>query len=133
MPTLHVALLAPYVSVRVALGALVAHRYTYAPCSRCRTSQYRRTLILISVSLFNDLTHPAFDGMGPAGLMTRANAFFIGFICSLPCCLLLCSISLLYFCRLYCGAGVFRLIGCKSLFPNLALPTCNKNLNNNCY
>ena len=34
----------PYVPVRVTRGALVAHRYTYAP-PRCRTSQYSRTFI----------------------------------------------------------------------------------------
>ena len=33
----------PYVPVRVTRGALVAHRYTYAP-PRCRTSHYSRTL-----------------------------------------------------------------------------------------
>ena len=36
------ALLRPHVPVRVTRGALVAHRYTYAPPC-CRTSQYRRT------------------------------------------------------------------------------------------
>ena len=33
----------PYVPVRVTRGALISHRYTFAP-PRCRTSQYRRTL-----------------------------------------------------------------------------------------
>ena len=37
------ALPGPYVPVLVTRGALVAHRYTYAP-PRCRTSQYSRTL-----------------------------------------------------------------------------------------
>ena len=31
----------------------------------------------------------------------------------------------------YCGAGVFVLIGCRSLSPTLALPTSFKNKNNN--
>ena len=44
------ALPVPYVPVRVTRGALIAHRYTYAP-PRCRTCQYRRTFILLSVSL----------------------------------------------------------------------------------
>ena len=48
MLPLYGALLVP---VRVTRGALVAHRYTYAP-ARCRTSQYRRTCIVISVSLW---------------------------------------------------------------------------------
>ena len=34
----------PYVSVWVTRGALVAHRYTYAP-PRCRTSHYHRTFV----------------------------------------------------------------------------------------
>ena len=47
--------------MRVTRGALVAHRYTYAP-PRCRTSQYRRTFVL-SVSLWNDLAALVFDGV----------------------------------------------------------------------
>ena len=38
----------------VTRGALVTHRYTYAP-PRCRTLQYSRTFIPFSVSLWNDL------------------------------------------------------------------------------
>ena len=63
----------PYVPVRVTRGALVAHRYTYAP-PRCRTSQYGRTFIPFSVSLWNDLANPVFDGVGLAGFKSRANA-----------------------------------------------------------
>ena len=51
------ALPVPYVPVRVTGGALIAHRYTFAP-PRCRTSQYRRTFIPLSVSLWNDLGEP---------------------------------------------------------------------------
>ena len=79
-----------YVPVRVTRGALVAHRYTYVP-PRCRTSQYRRTFVLLSVSLWNDLTAPVFDGVGLAGFKSRANVFFIGLGCSIP------TISLLLF------------------------------------
>ena len=42
--SLNGALYGPYVPMRVTRGALVAHRYTYAPI-RCRTSQYSRTFI----------------------------------------------------------------------------------------
>ena len=56
------ALPGPYVPVRVTRGALVAHRFTYA-LPRCRTSQYRRTFIHLSVSLWNDLVNPVFDGV----------------------------------------------------------------------
>ena len=44
MHPLNYALPGPYVPVRVIRGALVAHRYTYAP-PRCRTSQYRTTFV----------------------------------------------------------------------------------------
>ena len=50
MHPLNDALPGPYVPVRVTRGALVAHRYIYAP-PRCRTSQYRRTFVPFSVSL----------------------------------------------------------------------------------
>ena len=61
------------VPARVTRGALVAHRYTYAQ-PRCRTLQYRRTFIPFSVSLCNDLAGSVFDGVGLAGLKSRANA-----------------------------------------------------------
>ena len=70
------ALPVPYVPVRVTRGAVVAHRYTYAP-PRCRTSQYRRTFLPWSVSLWNDLSDPVFDGVGLAGFKSRANAFLL--------------------------------------------------------
>ena len=62
-----------YVPVRVTRGALVARRYTYTP-PRCRTLQYSRTFIPFSVSLWNDLATPVFDGVGLAGFKSRANA-----------------------------------------------------------
>ena len=80
------ALPGPYVPVRVTRGALVAHRYAYA-LPRCRTSQYSRTFIPISVSLWNDLAYPVFevfDGVGLEGFKSRTNAFFIGLSCSVP-------------------------------------------------
>ena len=58
------ALPEPYVPVRVTRGALVAHRYTYERRLRSRTSQYSRTFIPLSVSLWNDLANPVFDGGG---------------------------------------------------------------------
>ena len=63
-----------YVPVRVTPGALIAHRYTFA-LPRCRTSQYRRTFIPLSVSLWNDLVARLFDGVGLAGFKSRSNAF----------------------------------------------------------
>ena len=66
-------------SSAVTHGALVAHRYTYA-APRCRTSQYLITFSPLSVSLWNDLAGPVFDGVGLEG-----QCFFIGLIsaCSL--------------------------------------------------
>ena len=76
MHPLNGALPGPYVPVWVTRGALVTHRYTFAP-PRCRTSQYSRTFISLSVSLWNDLVNPVFDGVGLAGYNSRANAFLL--------------------------------------------------------
>ena len=67
------ALPGPYVPGRVTRAALVAHWYTYVP-PRCRTLHYSRTFIPFSVSLWNDLANPVFDGVGLAGFKSRANA-----------------------------------------------------------
>ena len=66
----------PYVSVRVTRGAVIAPQYTYAP-PRCRTSQYRRTFIPLSVYLWNYLNDSVSDGVGLTGFKSRANAFFM--------------------------------------------------------
>ena len=75
MHPLNEALPRPYVPVRVTRGALVAHRNTYAS-PRCRTSQYRRTFVPVSVSVRNDLADPVFDVVGLAGFESKANFFF---------------------------------------------------------
>ena len=72
-----------YVPVRVTRGALVAHRYTYAP-PRFRTSKKRRTSIL----LWNDLADLLFNGMG---FQEQGQCFLIGISCSMP------SLVLYYF------------------------------------
>ena len=66
----------PYVPVRVTRGAETAHRYT-CTTPRCKISQYRRTLIHLSVSLWNDVGHPVFDGVGLAGFKSRAYRFWL--------------------------------------------------------
>ena len=76
MLPLNGALPGPYVPVRVTSGALVAHRYIYAP-TRCRTSQYHMTFIPLSVSLCNDLAIPVFNGVELAGFKSRADAFLL--------------------------------------------------------
>ena len=70
------ALPVPYVPVRVTHGAVIAHRFTYAP-PRCTTSQYRRTFIPFSVPLWNDHSDHVFDGVELAGFKSRANAFLL--------------------------------------------------------
>ena len=65
-----------YVPVLVKCGAVIAHLYTYAPPC-CRTSQYSRTFIPLSVSLWNNLSDLIFDGMGLAGFKSRSNAFLL--------------------------------------------------------
>ena len=76
-----VAIPVPCVPVLVRRGAFIAHRYTYEP-PRCRTLQYRRTFILLSVCLWNDMVDPVFDGVGLACFKSR----------SMPCCRSSCSL-----------------------------------------
>ena len=75
MHPLYGALIVPYVPVRVTRGAVIAHRYTYEH-PRCRASR-TAGLIRLSVSLWNDLADPVFDGVGMAGFKSRANAFLL--------------------------------------------------------
>ena len=78
----------PYVLVRVTRGAVIAHRCTYSP-PRCRTSQYHRTFILLSVSVWNHLGNPVFAGVELACFKSRPMLF------NWPSCSL-------FFCLLYC-------------------------------
>ena len=73
----------PYVPERITRSVLVAHRYNYSP-PRTRTLRYRRTFIIRTVSLCNDVADPVFDCAGLAGFKSRANVFFIGLSCSIP-------------------------------------------------
>ena len=70
------ALPLPYVPASVTRGGFVAHRHSFTP-PRSRTSQYRRTFLPLSVSLWNDLSDPVFDGVGRADFKSRANAFLL--------------------------------------------------------
>ena len=76
MHPLYGALPEPYVPVRVTRGSVISHRYTYAP-PRSRTSQYCRTFFPLSVSLWNNLGDPVFDGVRLAGFKSRASAFLL--------------------------------------------------------
>ena len=51
----------PYVPVRITRCALVAHRYLYVPLSAIKT------IIFLSVSLWNALADPVFNGVELAG------------------------------------------------------------------
>ena len=62
------------------------HRFSYAP-PRCRTSQYRRTFVPLSVSLWNDLGDPVFDGVGLASFKSKANSFLLAQLLA-PFCLI---------------------------------------------
>ena len=93
------ALPGPYVPVRVTQGALVAHRYTYAP-PRCRTLQYSKTFIPFSVCLWNDLANLVFDGVGLTGFKSRAMILYWSKLLYPYYSLLLFSLSLLSVYRL---------------------------------
>ena len=67
----------------VMLSSNIAAPYTYAPL-RCRTSQYSRTFIPLSVSFWNDLANPVVDGVGVTGFKSRGHCFFISLSCSIP-------------------------------------------------
>ena len=77
MHPLNDALPGPYVPVRITRGAQVAHRYTY-PSPRFRTSQCLWTFVPLSVSLWNNLADPVFDGLGLAVFEEQGQCFFIG-------------------------------------------------------
>ena len=95
--------------MRVTLGALVAHRYTYAP-TRGRASQHHRTFVPLSRSLWKDLADPVFDCVGLAGFKSRANAFYWPKHLN-PYSSLLLFFTYTSFCLLVgCGAWVFGLI-----------------------
>ena len=131
MHTLCGALPVPYVPVRVTRGALIAHRYTYAP-PRCRTSQYHITFIRLSVSLWNDLVDPVFDGVelavSSAGLMPLCWPS-----CPLLFCLQLFSHSLLFLYRLVVwGWGLLTdRVSISLSRPCIANLFLNNNNNNN--
>ena len=79
MNPLYGALPGPYAPVWVTRGALVAHWYTYE-LPLCRTSQYRRTLIALSVSRWNNLAEPEFDGVEQAGSKSNINSFLLALL-----------------------------------------------------
>ena len=79
----------------------------------------------LSVSVY--LADPVLDGLGLASFKSRANAIFYWHKLLYP--FLSSNFPFLFFVSIcwYCGAGVFALIGCRSLSPTLALPTSFNN------
>ena len=77
MRHLNGALPRPYVPVRVTRGAL--HRTSVHLCTASlqNIAQYSMTFIPLSVSLWNDLANPVFDGVGLAAFKSMANAFLL--------------------------------------------------------
>ena len=93
--------------------------YSHAP-PRCRTSQYRKTFIPLSVSLWNDLADPATSWWWETGgFKDQGRCIFICLSSSIHFRFLLFSLSLLPFYGWYREPGVFGLIGCQSLAPAL--------------
>ena len=109
------ALPLPYVPACVTRGALVAHRHSFAPPC-CRTYQYRRSFVPLSVSLWNGLRVPVFDGVGLACFKSSANTFLhdlLFLFCLLVFYPFLPSMGWL------CRVGVFGLIECSHSLPAL--------------
>ena len=95
MHPLYGALPVRYVPVRVTRGAVIAHRYTYAP-SRCRTSQYRRIFFPCQYLCGTILVTPC--SMVCDWLVSRAGPMhFYWPSCSVTFCLLMFFLSLLSF------------------------------------
>ena len=65
-----------YVPVGVTCGPLVAHRHSFVS-PRCWSSQYRRTFVPLSVSLWNDFGGPVFDGVGLVSFKSTAYTFLL--------------------------------------------------------
>ena len=87
------ALPVPYMPVRVTRGALIAHRYTYAP-HRCKTSQYR-TLLFPSQYLSGTIWLTSYSAMWDWRGSRAGQMPFSWPSCSLLFCLQLFSLSLL--------------------------------------
>ena len=87
----------PYVSSRVtsAALALAAHRHSFT-APRCR-NQDRRIVVPLSVSQWNDLNGPAFDGVGLAVL--KAHPMLLCW----PNLLFVCALHYFLFLFLPCG------------------------------
>ena len=109
------------------MWCLIAQWYSYAP-PRSRNSKYRRTLIPLSVSLWNDHVDSVFDGVGLVGFKSWANAFNWPKL-HVPFCHQLFSMSLISFDLLVLWGWGFWTDRGKLLSPSLAFLTSFNNNN----
>ena len=79
---------------------------------RCRTSNYRKICIPLSVSLWNDLGYHAFNGIGLTGFKNRENAFLLARLLAPFFVSYWCPFLFFHSMGWYCGAEDFGLIGC---------------------
>ena len=75
MNPLYDALHEPYVPV--CYTRCCDRTWVHLCSSSLKNSQYLITFISLSVSLWNDLCDPVFDGVGLTGFKSRANAFLL--------------------------------------------------------
>ena len=123
----------PYVPVRVTGFDFISHIGKLMCLLAAEPAQYRRTFTPLSVSLWNDLAYPVFNGVGLSIFKSRANAnaILLTLATGSIFCQLLFYLSLLSPYRLVLWGWGLR-TDRKSLSPSLALPTSFKN-NNNTY
>ena len=85
----------------------------------CRTLQYRRSFIPLSVSLWNDLADPVFDGVGLAGFKSKANPYLLPLSILSLCLQLFSPVSSIH--ELVVWGWGLRTDRVFSFFPGLAL------------
>ena len=132
MLSLYDALPEPYMPVRVTRGAVIAHRNTNA-LRRSRASQYRKTFIFLSVSMWNDIgaLYP-YSKCWTRRFQEQGQCLFIGLAARSLFCLLSLSISFLSFYELVLwGWGLRSDRVLIALSPTLSLSAFFNNNNNN--
>ena len=124
------ALPMPYVLVSVTRGALVAHRYTYAP-NRYKTEPRSTAVPLFSSQCPRLTIWPTLDSKVRDWRVSSAEPTLLHWL--LHRFLSFTIFPFLFFLSIgwYCMAVVFELLWCRSLSLSLALKTSLNNNNNN--
>ena len=106
---LYGALPVPYVPMLVTCGAVIAHQYTPP---RCRISQYTAELLLPCQYLFGSILVTPYSIVWDRRVSRPGSMPFIGLVAR--SLFVSWYFPFLFFHSMgwYCGAGVFRLIGC---------------------